>query len=516
LSSLSINVPPTMKSIFRIIVISVALALSIVTSCTTTPGIIDPVVRTESGLVQGVINETANVVAFKGLPYAAPPVGELRWQEPQPPPSWDGVRDASEFGASAIQVKQGSRLPWTEEFMVQNETSEDCLFLNIWTPAKTAEDQLAVFVYLHGGAYTEGSGAIDVYDGEELAKKGIVVVTINYRLGVLGFLAHPELTAESPHHVSGNYGILDQLAALKWISKNIAAFGGDPLRVTIAGQSAGAGSVNALIISPQAAGLFHRAITESGTRYWNSFLMSTALSAAEEQGVEFATWKGATSIAELRSMPAEELISTGPDAPRVRFGPVIDGYYQPADMKTVFAEGKQNDTPFMNGFNAGETRYMGDRDEKFAALYMSEGDIDTTEAEIVAGQEQTRLNTLLWMEERAKTAKTDAYGYFFDRAIPWPEHPEFGAFHTGEVPYVFNNLKMMDRPWTAVDTLVADRMSSYWVNFTKNGNPNGEGLPNWSAYYDNSREIMRIGEESGMIPVAGNDERFDFLKAQMQ
>ena len=507
-----------MKSFYRVIRIYVLVAVAAFsgTSCTTEPKIIDPLVQTENGLLQGVVNESGSVVSFKGVPFAAPPVGDLRWQEPQPPLSWEGTRDASRFGASAIQVKAGSRLPWTEEFMVQNETSEDCLFLNIWTPAKKADDGLAVFVYIHGGAYTEGSGAIDVYDGENLAKKGIIVVTINYRLGVLGFLAHPELTAESPHHVSGNYGILDQMAALEWIRKNIAAFGGDPSRVAIAGQSAGAGSVNSLILMPQAAGLFHRAITESGTRYSNSFLGMQTMEQAEEQGVEFAESKGASTLAELRAMSAEELIARDPDAPWQRFGPVIDGYYQPGDMMTVFAEGKQNDTPFINGFNAGETRYMGDRGEEFMKLYMPDGDTDTIAAERLAGQEQTNMNTLLWMQYRAKTAKTNAYGYFFARAIPWPEHPEFGAFHTGEVPYVFNNLKMLDRPWTAVDTLVADHMSSYWANFTKNGDPNGEGLPVWSPYSEDSREVMQIGEETGMIPVAGTEERFEFLKAQME
>lgn len=492
------------------------LAIVISTSCTTGPKLIDPLVQTESGLLQGVVNESGDIVSFKGVPFAAPPVGELRWQEPQPPLSWEGTRDASRFGASAIQVKAGSRLPWTEEFMVQNEISEDCLFLNIWTPAKKAEDKLAVFVYIHGGGYSEGSGAIDVYDGEELARKGIIVVTINYRLGVLGFLAHPELTAESPHHVSGNYGILDQMAALEWIRKNIGAFGGDPSRVCIAGQSAGAGSVNSLILMPQASGLFQRAITESGTRYANSFLGMQTLEQAEKQGIEFAESKGVMTLAELRTLSAEELMARAPDAPFVRFSPVVDGYYQPDNMMNVFAEGKQNDTPFMNGFNAGETRYMGDRGEEFMRLYLPDGDTDTISAERLAGQEQTNMNTLLWMKYRARTAKTDAYGYFFAQAIPWPEHPEFGAFHTGEVPYVFNNLKMLDRPWTATDTLVADIMSSYWANFTKNGDPNGEGLPEWSAYGSGSKEVMKIGEETGMIPVAGTEERFDFLQTQME
>ena len=210
--------------------------------------------------MQGVVNETNTVVSFKGIPYAAAPIGDLRWKEPQPIESWEGVRDASEFGASAIQFRGYSREPWTSEFMVQDSISEDCLFLNLWTSAKTTEDKLPVLVYIHGGALTEGSGSVAVYDGDELAQKGIIVININYRLGALGYMAHPELTDESPNHSSGNYGFLDQVAALEWVKNNIAAFGGDPECVTIAGQSAGAMSVTQLTTSPLASGLFHRAI----------------------------------------------------------------------------------------------------------------------------------------------------------------------------------------------------------------------------------------------------------------
>lgn len=274
---------------------------------------LDSVVQTQNGPVKGIVNESNNVVTFKGIPYATPPVGDLRWKEPQPVEAWTEVLDASEFCASCMQNKAGSRNPWTEEFMVQNGISENCLFLNVWTPAKTENDKLPVFVYIHGGGLTEGSGAIAVYDGENMAKKGILVVTINYRLGALGFLAHPKLTAESPNHSSGNYGYLDQIAALKWVKNNISAFGGDPNTVTITGQSAGAMSVNQLITSPLAAGLFHRAITESGTSFASGIFGSTpTLEEAEQMGVEFATQKGASSFAELRAMPAEKIIEAVP------------------------------------------------------------------------------------------------------------------------------------------------------------------------------------------------------------
>ena len=494
-----------------------------VVSCTSEqvePQLLDSTVETQSGLVKGVVNESNTIVSFKGIPYAAPPVGDLRWKEPQPPISWEGVRDASEFGASAIQNRVYSHVtkgtgPWSEEFMVQNEISEDCLFLNVWTPAKTTSDNLAVMVFIHGGGLSEGSGAVDVYNGEELAKKGIIVVAVNYRLGVLGFLAHPELTDESPNNASGNYGFLDQVAALKWVKNNIVAFGGNPSQVTIVGQSAGARSVSGLLASPLAAGLFHGAITQSGTSFTTGPMRALNLSEAETQGVEFAKSKGVSSIAELRAMSVEELTAADPSQSVSRFGSVIDGYFQPDELKAIYAEGKQNDVPFISGMNADETNYTGDKGNDFASLYPSNSEEETEAVLKLAGQEQSRLNTYLWMEFRAKTAKTNAYEYYFERAIPWPEHPEFGAFHTGEMPYVFNNLKMLDRPWTEIDMNVAETMSSYWVNFVKTGNPNGEGLPTWSSYSMNEKQVMQIGEEIDMIPIAGSEEKFDFLKNQL-
>jgi para-nitrobenzyl esterase len=470
-----------------------------------------PIVKTQSGWVKGVLNESKSVVAFKGIPFAAPPVGELRWRAPQAPLPWKGVRNATKFGASAMQIKQGSRNPWTEEFMVQNDISEDCLFLNVWTPGINGPKKYAVLVYIHGGGFVEGSGGVDVYDGEELAKKGIVVVTVNYRLGVFGFLAHPELSAESSHGVSGNYGILDQLAALQWIKKNIAAFGGDPSRVTIAGQSAGASSVNALIMAPQAAGLFHGAITESGTRFSTGSQSIPSLSDAEKLGLKYAQAKGVKTIAQLRAMSPEQLMKPDSTKPQIRFGRLIDGFYQPMDMLALFARGKQQDTPFLNGYNADETMYYGNKEQDFVKIY---GAYDK-KLEKKAGQQQSLINANLWLEHRAKTSKSNAYTYFFTRAIPWPQHPEFGAFHTGEVPYVFHNLKMLNRPWTSLDTLVADQMSSYWVNFVKTGNPNGKGLPNWSAYSTQENQVMEIGNKTGMIPIADSQEQYDFLKRQL-
>jgi len=478
--------------------------------------VLDPLVQTVNGPVLGIVNTSNDVVSFKGIPYAEPPVGDLRWKEPQPVIPWDDVLDASEFCASCIQNRNYSREPWTEEFMVQNDISEDCLFLNVWTPAKSADEKIPVLVYIHGGGFTEGSGGIAVYDGENLAKKGIIVVTINYRLGALGFMAHPELTAESPNHSSGNYGLLDQIAALKWIKENISAFGGDPETVTIAGQSAGAMSVNQLVTSPLASGLFQRAITESGTSFAGGFGGSPTLEEAEQIGLDFAKQKGAANLAELRALSAEEILAPVEGQGMLRFRGNIDGYLQTGDMNTIFAEGKQNDTPFMTGLNADETRFRGDQKGVFTGLYPSENEEEAVAALKLAGQEQSRLNAWLWLEYRANTANTNGYVYFFDRAIPWPEHPEFGAFHTAEVPYVFNNMdKVSSHTMTQKDTVIADNISSYWVNFVKNGDPNGTDLATWEPYTAGKHEVMELGEGFGMIPIAGSEEKFDFLKKQL-
>jgi para-nitrobenzyl esterase len=504
--------------------VMMALVTTCIVSCTTKQKLLDPTVQTQNGLVKGVVNEDQTVVSFLGIPYAAPPVGDLRWKEPQPPLPWEGVRDASKFCKSCAQINAMTFGPYTDEFVMMDSLSEDCLFLNIWTPAKTASDNLAVMVYIHGGGFLGGSGSIVIYDGEELAKKGIIVITINYRVGPLGFLSHSELTAESPYHASGNYGILDQIAALKWIKENISAFGGDPNRVTIAGQSAGAMSVNVLVASPLAKGLFQRAISQSGSSYTGVFSgASPDLKTAEMQGAEFAKLRGASSLAELRAMTAEQIIgppvtSFPPTGPR--FVTVIDGYVLTDNYLKTFENGKQNDVPFMTGFNSGETsltgEFSGETAKTFFTLYPLGRDRDTALTKKDAAQEQMRLNAFLWMNERAKTAKTNGYIYYFDQAIPWPEHPEFGAFHTSEVLYVFCNFKTLDRPWAAADTAVSEMMSSYWVNFVNNGDPNGQGLPEWKAFNSNEKSVMKLDNNAEMIPVAANEERFDFLKGLLQ
>ena len=472
-------------------------------------------VKTDGGLLEGVAMPSG-IRVFKGIPYAAPPVGDLRWKPPQPAKSWAGVRKADKFSDSCMQALRRTGYPWTKEFMVQNDASEDCLGLNVWTGAKAASEKRPVLVWIHGGAFYEGSGEIITYDGEELAKKGLVVVTINYRLGIFGFFTHPELTKESPNHASGNYGLLDCVAALQWVQKNIAAFGGDPNRVTIAGQSAGAAAVHALTASPLAKGLFHRAIAESGSSVTRR---TRELSASEQDGVKWAEAKGATSIRELRAKPAAELMGGA------RFAPVVDGWFLPADTATIFAQGKQNDVPTMTGLTADEgsasatygkippeefTKQMqqrfGAQAEAFLKLYPSSDTTQSGLSQKQSARDQGLVSMYLWAAERAKTSKTNAYTYYFTRGIPWPEHPEFGAFHTGDVPYFFANLKHLNRPWEAVDRKLAETASSYWVNFAKTGNPNGKGLPNWPAFASAQQVTMELGEKSGVRPVAETEK----------
>jgi para-nitrobenzyl esterase len=442
-------------------------------------------VTISSGRLAGVAGRDAGVRVFKGIPFAAPPVGPSRWKAPEPVVAWTGVRAADRFAPACVQNVTGSRLPWTEEFMHQGAVDEDCLYLNVWTAA-SGRARRPVLVYLYGGGFNEGSGSVAIYDGEALASKGLVVVTLNYRVGVFGFLAHPELAAESRRAASGNYGLLDQVAALRWVQQNIAAFGGDPGNVTIAGQSAGAMSVYLLTASPQTRGLFHRAIVQSGPGALASFGVASSRALAQQRtiaaqaGAAFAKARGADSLQALRAKPARELLAPRPGAPPVRFGPVLDGWLLTDDVATVYAKGWQQDVPLLTGMNADEGSAFGGYTPDKAAASREQG--------------MDALRQLV--SERAATAKTPAYVYYFDRAIPWPEHPEFGAFHTAEVPYVFANLALLKRPWTAVDRRLAGTVSSYWVRFATNGNPNGPGATTWPAFTASSPAVMVLGEVS--------------------
>jgi para-nitrobenzyl esterase len=497
-------------------------------------------VKTSNGLLSGVPAKDASISVFRGVPFATPPVGDLRWRAPQPPTSWQGVRKADKFSAACVQNLVQARDPWTYEFMAHDDAvSEDCLYLNIWTPAKNAGDKLPVFVYIHGGGFNEGSGSVPVYDGEGLAKKGLVMITINYRLSVFGFFTHPELTREAGSHASGNYGLLDCVAALEWIRDNVAAFGGDPSRVTIAGQSAGAMAVHALVASPLGKGLFQRAIAESGGSTLGG--NSRKLVEAEQDGIRFAELKGARTLAELRALTPAQLtapVQPPPGAPAggrgaggaIRFSPVIDGYLLPAPIDEIVAQGKQNDVPILTGATADEgggspnptitleafqsrarQRFAEDAAE-FLKVYPANSDKEAGLANNDASRDQQRMSIHVWAQARAKTSKAKIYTYFWAHALPGPEAGKYGAFHSSEVPYALNTLHRSDRPFSALDHKIADEMSSYWANFARTGNPNGKGLPQWPAVGEKPETTMRIGDTTEVIPIAGSPAKLEFWR----
>jgi carboxylesterase type B len=513
--------------------------LAIVAAVPASAGVDVPLSVT-GGRISGVPGRDPSIRAYKGIPFAAPPVGERRWKAPEPIVGWEGVRRAGAFGASCIQTIVPERKPWTYEFMTHGEISEDCLFVNVWTAAASAAERRPVFVYIYGGGFSEGSGAVPVYDGEGLAGKGLVVVTFNYRVGVLGFLAHPELSGERVPNASGNYGLLDQIAALRWVQQNIAAFGGDPRRVTIAGQSAGGMSVHSLIASPLARGLFHRAIVQSGGSSVGGGgvgLGSRALADAEADGVKFAESKGAASLAALRAMNWQTLTEPSPPpaggagVPRLRFSPIVDGYVLPAAVRDIVALGRQNDVPTLTGANVGELggvmgsqgavtadafvkrarQQYGAMADEFLQMFPAATDEQAGVAQVQSGREQALVSMYLWARERAKTSRTAAYTYLWDHVLPGPDAARFGAFHTSEVPYVLNTLYMSDRPFTDADRRIADMMSSYWVNFAAAGDPNGPGLPRWEAVGDKP-EVMEVGDKTGPVPLADTAARLAFFE----
>ena len=493
-------------------------------------------IKIEGGLVSGAADRDPSIVVFKGIPFAAPPVGDLRWRAPKPVVPWPGVRRADKFSASCIQNIVEERKPWTHEFMTHGDISEDCLYLNVWTGAQSPAEKRPVYVYLYGGGFSEGSAAVPVYDGGGLAKKGLIVVTFNYRVGVLGFLAYPELSRESDHRASGNYGLLDQIAALEWVRDNISRFGGDPNRVTIAGQSAGGMSVHDLTASPLAKGLFQRAIVESGGSNIDRVglaLTARGLAEAEADGMKFAEAKGAKSLKDLRAMSWQKLTEAGPGgpaAPGLRYAPIVDGYSLPAPVRAVFARGQQNDVVTLTGANQDELggfgpqrpvtvesfrksalqRFGNDAGE-FLKLYPAATDEEANQARSQSARDQALVSMYLWARERSKTAKTKVYEYLWDHAIPGPDAQRFGAFHTSEVPYAMNTLYMSDRPFTDTDRRIADTMSSYWANFAATGNPNGKGLPHWPEAGEKP-EIMEVGDKTAPISAAGTSDKFRFFE----
>jgi para-nitrobenzyl esterase len=476
-------------------------------------------VRTESGYISGKTSVEGAVKIFMGVPFAAPPVDELRWKAPQPVKGWKGVRECVTPPSSAMQAKPVPFMMWSKEFMAPQEPlSEDCLYLNIWTGAERSGDKRPVIVWIHGGAFTGGSGTVPLYDGEEMAKKGVVFITINYRLGVFGFLAHPELSAESDMKVSGNYGILDQIEALKWISKNITSFGGDPANITIAGQSAGSFSLNAIVVSPLAKGLFHKAIAQSGGFFGKGIGLINNLKSAEEDGLKFAEKLKSKSINDLRAKTAIELMSAGG-----RWGLVVDDIVI-QNPERAFSEGKQNDVPLITGWNADDGFLMGvqkanefranavknygNMSEEFLKLFPAGNDEEAGASQKLASQLSFGWQNYHWAVVQNQKGNSKAYLYNFTR-VP-PGEPGYGAFHSAEFGYALHTLNKWDRPFTDWDHKLSDIMSSYWVNFARSGNPNGKGLPLWPAFDSSSSMVIILGDkvEAEVLP---NRKQLEFL-----
>ncbi len=495
---------------------------------------LEPSVRVAGGLAAGAPGRDAAITVFKGLPFAAPPVRDLRWRAPQPVAPWTGVRAADRFGANCMQTIVEEKKPWTYEFMAHGPVSEDCLFLNVWTGARSAAERRPVYVYVHGGANTEGSGSVPAYDGEGLARQGVVVVTVNYRLGVLGFFTHPELTREAGG-ASGNYALLDLIAALRWVHDHIAAFGGDPDNVTLGGQSAGAANTHGLVASPLAKGLFHRAIAESGSGVATGRGPRT-LADQEQLGVAFARAKGAATLANLRALSWQALTAplpasaAAPPAGGFRFGVVVDGRVLPGSPFDAFAAGRQNDVPTLTGANRHENgatphpditaaafaqqarQRFGDLAAEFLSLYPAATDEQARVSQNDSAWDQARVSMHLWARHRAGTARSKVFTYFWDHALPGPDVETYGAFHTSEVPYVMNTLAMSTRPFTDADRGIADRFSTYVANFIRSGDPNGAGLPAWPAVSTDPALTMQVGDTFAPIPVASSAARLAFFE----
>jgi len=478
-------------------------------------------VHIDTGVLTGVPGINPDVQIYEGVPFAAPPVGDLRWRAPKPAAKWTGAREANKFAANCLQrAANGGGFPPNGGIRPEPGMSEDCLYLNVYTAAKSAKEKRPVMVWIHGGALTSGAGGI--YNGEGLAAKGAIVVTVNYRMGVFGFFAHPELTKESDRNASGNYGFLDQVAALEWVQKNIAAFGGDPRRVTIFGESAGSWSVNYLTASPLAKGLFQRAIGESGAE----FAPTRKLADTEQAGVKFAQTMKANSLADLRAISADDLNK----APGGYLGPDVDGYFLPAEVETIYAEGKQNDVPTLIGSNAdegtlftraatqesfrklAETRFKGDAD-KYLALYPFSSDAEAYTAQAHSMRDQTfgwEMRT--WARMETKTGKSKVFLYYFSH-VPPGIAPRMGAQHGAEIAYVFdypNHKNALETPWADYDKKLGDTVSSYWYNFAATGDPNGKSLPKWPAFHTKDEEAMGFGDKIEVIPVP-NKAALDFL-----
>ena len=504
-----------MKSVLAVSIVGLALAA-------TTPALaqIDEA-KVTGGRVSGTVVD--GVSEFKGIPFAAPPIGALRWKAPQPVRPWSGVRHTTAFGPACLQD------PTMANRMAPGVAlSEDCLYLDVWTPATSSSERLPVIAWIYGGGFTGGMTSAPLYDGTHFAHQGVVLVSISYRVGALGFLAAPALSRESGHHGSGNYGLLDQIAGLKWIQRNIVEFGGDPSKVTLLGHSAGAFSVSMLAASPLAKGLFRAVISESGANFmppqdsaWAGGSIAT-LRMAEAAGQKWLNDLGAKTLAEARALPGTTIIAAQRGRGAPRFWPPVDGYVIRGDQYRLWSEGRFNDTPIIVGDVSDEAAGFGTRkiepadfESEVRRGYGKEADAilavypHATEAEASRSATQLRSDTTFdwgqytWAQLESTHGRHKAFVYWFDR--PSARNPN-GSSHGQEVAYVFGNLGVGGRPApTEADRALSQEMQSYWVNFAKRGDPNGPGLPRWPAFSAATPVVMRIGVDPGPAPIPHQD-----------
>jgi para-nitrobenzyl esterase len=492
-----------------------------------------PVVRIASGRLSGIHDAKAGLDEFRGIPYAAPPIGNLRWKPPNPVTAWKGVRKADHFGPRCMQRGLFGDMMFRSDGM-----SEDCLYLNVWTPAGSEGRKLPVLVYFYGGGFVGGDGSEYRYDGASLARRGIVTITVNYRLDVFGFLALPALASESPHHATGNYGLLDQVAALHWVHRNIAAFGGNPDEITIGGESAGSMSVSALMASPLSKGLVQRAIGESGAVLGN--LKPRPLALAEQQGEAYEKIVGAKSLAALRAMPARALLAACGDKGVAAFGPDIDGWFLPRSPGAIYAAGDQAHIPLLVGSNsqegywadllkgepptpgnyraAVEKQYDQDAPEVLKLYPGNSDDQVKASGTALAGDQFIAFATWRWMHLQRKTGDAPVYYYYFTKGRPAKRDgsagPDPGAVHSGEIEYALGNLATNHvYAWTEADYRVSATMEGYFANFIKTGDPNGPGLPHWpvAAAKDGGLLRQQIGVDTQTF-IDHRALRYEFLQ----
>mgnify|MGYP001825959627 FL=1 len=495
-----------------------------------TPVLAADAIEVDGGLVEGTTLERSGVHLFRGIPFAAPPTGKLRWAPPAPVIPWKGIRRADSWGTHCMQGEMfGGPLVTRGERM-----GEDCLYLNVWTPTTNPESRLPVFVVFHGGGFAAGSASEPRTDGEWFAERGMVVVAPNYRLGLFGFLGHPELSEESAGRGSGNYGMLDQVAALEWVRDNIAAFGGDPDNVTINGESAGSMSVSAHMVSPLSKHLVHKGIGQSGAFFPSpdTALAADPLERKESDGLKFAGSVGADTIEELRAMPAEALLSAVmSQSGGWGYGPGIDGYFLERPVAASYAAGEQANIPLLAGWTSSELGMAialdpkkPTRDSFRKALQETFGPEWKSAAEVYPGGSEEELlqsaadyasdmfisyATWKWIEEHAATSEAPIYRYRFDRTIPGDPASAFGAIHASDIEYSFNTLDSKPAGWQEADREVAEIMARAFANFILSGDPNGDGVPAWPEFGD-SGAVMYFDTTSASGPEIGRT-RYELL-----